>query len=121
MKLKLLALTGFVIASMLPALAHSPRPASRAMIADAGDYHVEVTANGSSLVVLLTDQADKPVAAEGHKGMAIFVIDGKAQRISLEPAGHNKLTGTAAMAMPARLKGAVQITKPDGNTVQAKF
>ncbi len=121
MKLKLFALTGFVISSMIPALAHSPKAGSGAMIADAGNYHVELQPNGSSLTVLLTDQADKPVAADGHKGTAVFVIGGKSQRISLTPAGGNKLTGTAEMAMPARPKGAVQITKPDGNSVQAKF
>ncbi|MGZ9128752.1 MAG: hypothetical protein ACXW4Z_13340, partial [Candidatus Binatia bacterium] len=87
MKLKLLALTGIIIASALPALAHSPKPGNRAIIADAGNYHVEVMANGTSLSILLWDQTDKAVSSEGHNGTAIFVIDGKAQRIPLAPAG----------------------------------
>lgn len=122
MKLKLIVLSGVMIASLLPALAHSPKGGSSgAMIADAGDYHVELVPSGTSLMVLLRDHTDKPVAAEGHKGTAIFVVGGKAQRIPLTPAGDNKLAGTSEVAMPARPKGAVQITKPDGNTVQAKF
>jgi hypothetical protein len=121
MRLKLLTIVSAMLAPTLIASAHSPKQGSRAIVADAGDYHVEVAPSGTSLVIRLTDHADTPVASEGHKGTAIFVIDGKAQRIPLTPAGENKLAGTAAVPMPARPKGAVQITKPDGNTVQAKF
>ncbi len=121
MRLKLLTIATAILAATFAASAHSPKGNSGPLIADAGDYHVEVAPNGTSLLVLLRDQADKPVASQGHKGTAVFVIGGKAQRISLEPAGDNKLTGTAAVAVPARPKGAVQITKPDGTTVQAKF
>ena len=59
-----------------------------------------------------------PVAA---KGTAIFVVDRKVQRIPLTPGGDNKLTGSAAVELPKEPKGAVQITIPGGNTVQAKF
>jgi hypothetical protein len=122
MRLKLLTIASAILASSFVASAHSPKPGgSGPLIADAGNYHVEVAASGTALVILLRDQADKPVSSEGHKGTAVFVIDGKAQRIPLAPAGDNKLTGTAPAAMPARPKGAVQITKPDGATVQAKF
>ena len=121
MRLKLLTIASAILASTFAAAAHSPKGNSGPLVADAGDYHVEVAPSGTSLVVRLTDHADKPVASQGHKGTAIFVIGGKAQRIPLEPAGENKLTGTAAVAVPARPKGAVQITKPDGATVQAKF
>jgi hypothetical protein len=88
---------------------------------DAGDYHVEMVAKDTTLVVYLHDEKDKPVDARGYKATGIFVIDGKPQRIELKADGGNKLTGTPSAPLPATLKGAVQITLPTGKTVQAKF
>ena len=63
-----------------------------------------------ALAVYLYDENDKPVDAKGAKATGIFVIDGKSQRIELKPEGANKLSGTSPVALPATLKGAVQIT-----------
>jgi hypothetical protein len=82
---------------------------------------VEVVPQGTSLVVFLRNHSDKAVLTEGYRGTAIFVIDGKPQRIPLAPAGENRLTGTSAVPIPSEPKGAVQITTPTGSTVQAKF
>ncbi len=89
--------------------------------ADAGSFHVELVSDGTILQVYLRDHSDKEVASAGYKGTAIFVIDGKPQRIPLAPAGTNKLTGSSPVALPKEPKGAVQITTPTGSTVQAKF
>jgi hypothetical protein len=59
--------------------------------------------------------------AAGMMRTAIFVINGKAERITLTPAGENQLQGTSSVDLPAEPKGAVQITTPAGSTVQAKF
>jgi hypothetical protein len=88
---------------------------------DAGSFHVEIVPKGTVLQVYLKDQADKAVTSSGFKGTAIFVIDGKAERITLTPAGENQLKGTSSVDLPAEPKGAVQITTPTGSTVQAKF
>ena len=88
---------------------------------DAGDYHVELVANGTVLSVYLKDKDDKPVDAKDHKGIGIFVVAGKPQRIELKTAGSNELTGASAVSLPASLKGTIQITAPGGQTVQAKF
>ena len=105
-----------------PAFAHAPKiGANGGAQADAGSLHVEVVTKDTTLEVFLRDHGDKAVASEGHKGTAIFVVDGKAQRIPLTPGGDNKLTGSAAVELPKEPKGAVQITIPRGNTVQAKF
>lgn len=109
-------------ASVSAAAAHGPKLGPNGgQQADAGSLHVEVVSKGTNLVVFLRDQADKPVAAEGYKGTAIFVIGGKPQRIPLAPAGENMLSGTAAVAIPSTIKGAVQITTPSGGTAQAKL
>lgn len=89
---------------------------------DAGKYHAELVVDGSTNVaVYLTDEADKPVAATGFKANAIFVVGKQPVRFALTPADTTKLAGTAPVAVPAGVKGALQITAPDGSTAQAKY
>jgi hypothetical protein len=104
------------------ALAHGPNkgPNGGALV-DAGNHHVELVAKDTTLAVYLYDGNDKPIDAQGAKATGIFVIDGKSQRIELKPDGGNKLAGTAPLALPTAPKGAVQVTLPDGQSVQAKF
>lgn len=116
------AAAALLVATTALAAAHAPKiGANGGPQADAGSFHVEVVAKGTALKVFLRDHSDKAVLTEGYKGTAIFVVDGKPQRIPLAPAGDNALTGTASVAVPAEPKGAVQITTPTGSTVQAKF
>lgn len=106
-----------------PVLAHEPGVGAHGGVrVDAGAYHAELVADGTATVALyLTDGADKPVAAEGFKANAILVVEGKAQRFPLAPAGGNRLTGTAPLAVPKGVKGAVQVTAPNGASAQAKY
>jgi hypothetical protein len=104
------------------ASAHAPKlGANGGTQADAGSFHVEIVPQGTTLQVFLRTHADKAVPTDGYKGLAIFVIDGKPQRIPLAPAGENKLTGVSDLAVPSHPKGAVQIITPTGSTMQAKF
>jgi hypothetical protein len=122
MRLKIL-LAAALLAGASPAVwAHAPKMgANGGPQADAGSFHVEVVPEGNTVQVFLRDHGDKAVQTAGFKGVAIFTIDGKAQRIPLAPAGDNKLSGSATMPIPAAPKGAVQIITPTGSTVQAKF
>lgn len=106
-----------------PVLAHEPGVGAHGGVrVDAGAYHAELVADGTTTVALyLSDGADKPVTAEGFKANAILVVEGKAQRFPLAPAGGNRLTGTAPLAVPKGVKGAVQITAPNGASAQAKY
>ena len=89
---------------------------------DAGKYHAELVANGTTTVTLfLSDSDDKPVAATGFTANAILLIDGKSQRFPLAAADALKLVGTAPAPVSPGVKGAVQLTAPDGTTAQAKF
>jgi hypothetical protein len=122
MKLTHIAVATLFIVTASTASAHAPKVgANGGPQADAGNFHVEVVSQGATLVVFLRDHSDKAVLTDGHKGTAIFVIDGKPQRIPLAPAGENRLTGASAVKIPSEPKGAVQITTPTGSTVQAKF
>ena len=122
MKLKIVTAVAAVIATASFVFAHAPKVGTNGGVqADAGSFHVEVVSQGTTLQVFLRDHGDKAVPTAGYKGTAIFVIEGKPQRIPLAPAGENKMTGTSAVSIPSEPKGAVQITTPTGSTVQAKF
>ena len=71
--------------------------------------------------VFLTDGSDKPVTAIGFKGTAVLMAGGKAQRISLEASDKAKLAGKSPVSLPADVKGVVQLTTPDGKTVQGQY
>ncbi len=106
----------------LGASAHAPKTGQNGgPQEDAGSFHVEIVPKGTALRVYLKDHSDKTVSTIGFKGTAIFVIDGRAERITLTPAGENQLNGIASVDLPAEPKGAVQITTPTGSTVQARF
>ena len=122
MTLRVFAVAAVLIAATSVALGHAPKiGVNGGPQADASSFHVEVLSRGTTLQVYLRDHSDKAVPTDGYKGTAIFVVDGKPQRIPLLPAGENRLTGTSAGAVPSEPKGVVQITTPTGSTVQAKF
>jgi hypothetical protein len=72
-------------------------------------------------VVFLYDQDDRPVPAAGYRANAILVVDGRTQRFPLQAGEANRLVGAAPVPVPAGVRGAVQITGPDGSTAQARF
>lgn len=89
---------------------------------DAGKYHAELVVDGTAnVIVYLSDADDKPIAAAGFKGTAIFIIDGKSQRFALAAADGSKLVGTAPVPVKQGIKGVVQLTAPDGSSAQGKF
>jgi len=105
------------------ALAHEPAQGPNGGLqVDAGAYHAELVADGTpKVMIFLSDAEGKAISAAGFKANAIFVVDGKPQRFSLEPADGAKLVGTAPVGVPAGAKGAVQLTAPSGATGQAKY
>jgi hypothetical protein len=120
MKFRYLAL-GIALLAGLPAYAHEPKASHGGRVADAGPYHVELVAKDTAIEVFLIGENDKPVDPKGFKGVAIFNLGGKAERITLVPSEKHVLSGTAATALPAKPKGAVQLTAPDGKTATARF
>ena len=88
---------------------------------DAGEYHVEMVVEGSALTIYVRDHSDRPVTTTGFRGTAILALPGRAERFALEPAGDNRLKGTSSVPLPARPRGAVQITTRAGGTIQGRF
>ena len=120
MKFRYLTL-GVALLAGLPAYAHEPKASHGGHVVEAGPYHVELVAKDTAIEVYLMAENDKPVDPKGFKGVAIFNLGGKAERITLVPSEKHVLSGTAATALPAKPKGAVQLTAPDGKTVTARF
>lgn len=118
-----IALLAAVLAS-LPAssFAHAPNVGENGGAqTDAGSFHVEVVAKETIIDVYLRDHSNKAVVTTGFKGTAVFVVDGKPLRIELSPAGDNRLSGAAPVALPGTPKGAVLITTPSGTTAKGTF
>jgi hypothetical protein len=102
-------------------IAHEPRKGPNGGdLVDAGAYHIEIVGRGASIEVLVSDALDKPVAAAGFKAMAIIVIDGRTHRVALEPTPDGKKLVGAAPAPVTAIKGAVQLTAPDGKTATGR-
>lgn len=120
MKLKHLALAIALLAT-LPAYAHDAKGRHGGRLADAGPYHAELVGKDKVIEIFLTSESDKPIDTKGFKGVAIFSVGGKAERITLVPSESGALSGVAAADLPPVAKGVVQLTAPDGKTATARF
>lgn len=106
-----------------PAFAHEPGTGPNGGLrVDAAPYRVELVPAGTMVSVFVTlDSDDSVVDTSGMTGTAILLIDGKPVRLPLAPAAPGVLSADTGMAVPMDVKGAVQLTGPNGKTVQAKF
>jgi hypothetical protein len=121
MKFTIVALASALITA-IPGAAHEvEKGPNGGRVVEAGSNHIELVVNANGIDVFVTDASDKPVSIDGFKGVAIFTISGKAQRIVLEPKNGARLSGTAPVTLPAQPAGVVQLTAPDGKTTQARF
>jgi hypothetical protein len=111
-----------ILFTVLSATAHEVEKGSNGgRIVEAGAHHLELVVKENAVNVFVTDAGEKPVSIIGFKGVAVFTISGKAQRIPLEPKEGTRLSGTSPVALPAEPVGVVQITAPDGKTAQGRF
>ena len=101
--------------------AHDAKGPHGGRITDAGPYHVELVVKSAVVDVFISDAGEKPVATTGFKGTAILVAGGKSQRVVLEPVDGARLSGSAMAALPDQPRGVVQLTAPDGKTIQGRF
>ena len=100
---------------------HGSKGPNGGVLAEAGEYHVELLTRGSTIEVHVLDHDNKPVQTTGYKGLAILSVQGKSQRITLEPNAQSQLVGKAEAALPSAVKGVVRLTPANGKAVQAKF
>lgn len=100
------------------AQAHEQRVGPRGgALVHVGNNHVELVTAEKQVEIFISDPFDRPLAAKGFKALAILAVDGKSVRVTLEPSPDGaKLVGEAPAALPAKVKGAVQLTGSDGKT-----
>ncbi|MFC1458321.1 MULTISPECIES: hypothetical protein [Microvirga] len=121
MKHLILALA--IAASPLAAAAHeTAKGPNGGPVVDSSGHHVEMVAKDTSLVVYLTEGADKPLASAGTKNARAIVQDGgNTATVPLQPAEPNKLVGALAQPLGSGARVVVSATMADGHTVQARF
>ncbi|ARP99823.1 hypothetical protein [Pseudorhodoplanes sinuspersici] len=100
---------------------HGEKGPNGGRLVEAGDYHIELFTRDGAIDVNVMDHDNKPQPTKGYKGLVILSVQGKSQRIVLEPAEPSRLSGKAEGALPADAKGVLQISPPNGKTVQARF
>jgi hypothetical protein len=122
--MRLSTILGFALGllSCLSVHAHAPSKGKHGgRLVDAGSYHVELVVKDRDLSLYVYDHDDKPLPVTGYSGTFIFVLDGKPQRIPLQPGNDNRLTGTLPSQVSPTVKGAVQLRRATGDIVQGKF
>lgn len=88
---------------------------------DAGPYHAELVPAGTMVSIHVTTEDGSAADTAKMSGTAILLIGGKPVRAPLAPSAPGVLSADMGVAVPAGVKGAVQIMQSDGTTVQAKF
>jgi hypothetical protein len=122
----LFAAAALSVAAPVAAFAHGPTSGPHGgVMADAGSYHVEFTAQGDDIMLYVSDGDGKPLDVTGAKAEATVLVDKKAHKITLSPAGSpaggNLLKGRAALGGAGGLKAVVVLTMPGQKPVQARF
>lgn len=118
-----LGLAASLFLTVVTAHAHEQRSGPRGgALVDAGSYHVELVTRDKAVEIFVSDANDKPLPATGFKALAILAVAGKSVRVTLEPSSDGaKLVGSTAEPLPARVKGAVQLTGSDGKTATGRI
>jgi hypothetical protein len=108
---------------MAPVAAHEPGIGPNGgMRVDAAPCRVELVPARTIVNVNVTLDADNSVVDTcTMTGAAILLIDGKPVRVPLSPAAPGVLSANTGVTVPVGVKGAVQLARQDGTTIQAKF
>lgn len=111
-----------LLAAPLVALAHGPEKGPRGgVMADAGDYHLELIVGDGVLSLGVTDGEGKPVDTEGATGSAFVLANKKNTKLELAPGGGNLLRGKGDFKKAKGMKVVVLVTLPGRKPVRARF
>jgi hypothetical protein len=120
---KMLALAAILILPLTASAHELAKGPNGGPVVDSDGHHVELVADGSALVLFLTEGADDtPLPSAGTtNARAVVQVAGKTAIVQLAPAEPNKLVGTLAQPLGTDAKVVVSATLADGHTVQARF
>lgn len=98
---------------------HPPVAVQGGRLAEAHGHRLELVTRGDSMTLLLTDEHNQPLAAEGWNGKATVLASGAKATVDLRPAGGNRLSG--AIPAAAELAAAVVTVSTGGHTMSVRF
>jgi hypothetical protein len=100
---------------------HDHTPVAGGIVAEVGDYDVELVGADGKTALHLKDHDGKEQAADGFKASVLVLSGSKRQGpFELTPAGGNKLEGTG-VALQSGDKVIVTLTDKSGKAAQGRF
>lgn len=122
--MKYALLLGLALAWATPAIAqhsHGQKGPNGGQMEDVAGVHAELVASGNTIVIHISDEANKPVATTGFSASALIVNGSERETLALVPSGASALKGE--LKKPAVKGAAITITlrTSGGKSGQAKF
>jgi hypothetical protein len=116
-------LAALILVSASAAAAHElEKGPNGGQLVDIPGHHVELVISGTSLVLFLSDEKERPVSSQGiQNARAIVQESGKTLTVPLASIAPNKLGGQLAQPLTAGARIVVSATMVDGKTIQARF
>lgn len=121
--LALIATTAFALSGNVWAKDkdHHPDPRHGGVVAEVGEYHLELVTRDKSLTLHVYGHDDKPVDAAKVKAQANIFSGKDKGAVALAPAGGNVMKGEAAFALRSDAKIVLSFTPPQGKAEQTRF
>lgn len=107
---------------VIPTVAWADHPAVAVQggrLAEVHGHRLEFVTRGETVELLLTDEHNRPIAAEGWSGKAAMLAAGAKATVALAPAGGNKLAGKAPVG--AELAAAVVNVVQGDHAMSVRF
>lgn len=121
--MKTFALGLLLLTAPALAFAHGTPPAAThggQVQEDSADHWIELVIKGGQVIVYVSDENNKPIAASQLGGKVTLLVGGKTQTVELKPAEGNSLTGSFAPAATGKATAVLSLTV-GGKPAQARF
>lgn len=86
-----------------------------------GAQHWELVAKGGTLILHITDGAEKPIDISGGSATAKILIGGKVHDVSFAPSGDNTMMASGDFEATKGMKVIVKTEGVGGNSFQARL
>ena len=88
---------------------------------DVAGVHAELVTSGTTVTIIIFDEAVKPVATKGFTASALVVRGPERELVSLAPAAENELKGDAKKSVGTGAVITVTLKTAAGKSGQVKF
>jgi hypothetical protein len=106
----LVAIAATLVAAPLHAQhSHDHKPKHGGLVREAGGFVFELKASPSTLVVWVSDEADKPVPTRGSTAKVTLVDSGSRVDVALAPAGDNRFEASGTFPVRAGISALLEV------------